>query len=159
MRCMSSHPAPAFYEGHDYVMADSVGYLMKRIVGRMSRRIDHRMAEHGLTAAQWAPLWMVHAGLGDNPQALTCKMGTDAGAMTRMVDRLVAKGLLVRERSAEDRRVVRLRVTDAGREVASHVPFVLAEANNEALRGFSKAEFEQLTKLLERMHATLSEDE
>ena len=42
----------------------------------------------------------------------------DAGGMTRLLDRLETKGLVRRERSQEDRRVVNLELTDEGRAAA-----------------------------------------
>jgi DNA-binding MarR family transcriptional regulator len=152
-------PARPFYDGETFPIGDSTGYLMKRISATMARLIERRMAEHGLTAAQWAPLWMIETGKHDTAQGLTCTMGIDPGALTRMLDRLVAKGMVERERSTDDRRVVRLRITEAGREVVRHVPFVLAEANNLALRGFTTEEFAQLKSLLKRMYDTVSEEE
>jgi DNA-binding HxlR family transcriptional regulator len=41
-------------------------------------------------------------------------LGIDAGAITRMLDRLEAKGLVERVRSETDRRVVHVRLTEAG---------------------------------------------
>jgi DNA-binding MarR family transcriptional regulator len=150
---------PPFYDGGDYDVNGSIGNLMHRITAQMRRNAEKRMAVHGLTAAQWKPLWLLGRGEVDTAQALTCATETDAGAMTRMLDRLEAKGLIERTRSATDRRVVQLRLTDAGREVVRHIPFVLAEVNNAALRGFSDAEFQQFKTLLQRAHANLSDDE
>ena len=73
--------------------------------------------------------------------------------MTRAIDRLEAKGLLRRDRSQLDRRVVDLRLTDAGRDAAQLVPPVLAEVLNAHLAGFSPAEWRQLIDLLQRMLA------
>ena len=78
-------------------------------------------------------------------------MDIDAGAVTRMLDRLEAKGLLERVRSEADRRVVHLRLTAAGEAVAKKVPYVLAAVNNDFLRGFSDADWKQLRRLLGRM--------
>ncbi|MEV8513546.1 MarR family transcriptional regulator [Dactylosporangium sp. NPDC051484] len=50
---------------------------------------------------------------------------------TRMLDRLVRKGLVRRTRSAEDRRVVRIRLTQAGRHV---VELVMARRRAELER-------------------------
>ncbi|GAA1350658.1 MarR family winged helix-turn-helix transcriptional regulator [Saccharothrix algeriensis] len=47
-----------------------------------------------------------------------------AGAITNRIDRMAAKGLVVRVPDAADRRVVRVRLTDAGREL---VDSMLAE--------------------------------
>jgi DNA-binding MarR family transcriptional regulator len=151
--------AKPFYDGGHYEPGESVGSLMHGVTARMRRRIERRMAELGLTAAQWKPLWLLARGEVDTAQALTCATETDAGAMTRMLDRLEAKGLIERERSAADRRVVTLRLTKAGHEVVDHIPYVLAEVNNLALRQFSAAEYTQFVALLKRMNDTLSEEE
>lgn len=144
-----------FYDGQRYVPDESLGHVMKRITLLMQRQVERRLAAHELTAAQWVPLWFVSLGRADTAQALTCVLNTDAGAMTRMLDRLEAKGLLTRERSLDDRRVVRLKLTDAGREVVREIPPVLAEVNNEALEGFTSEEFKVLKSMLHRMLATL----
>jgi len=73
--------------------------------------------------------------------------------MTRALDRLEAKGLVARVRSSEDRRVVNLELTDAGREVAAVVPAVLAEVLNLHLAGFSHDEWRALLGMLKRMRA------
>jgi DNA-binding MarR family transcriptional regulator len=148
----------AFYEGARYEPQESIGSLMHGITARMRRRIEKRMGELGLTAAQWKPLWLLARG-EDTAQALTCATETDAGAMTRMLDRLEAKGLIERERSATDRRVVTLKLTKAGHEVVNHIPFVLAEVNNLALQQFSATEYAQFIAFLKRMNQTLSEEE
>ena len=69
----------------------------------------------------------------------------------RMLDRLEAKGLLKRVRSAEDRRIVHLELTTEGERVSDLIPFGLSKVLNEHLEGFSKDEFTQLQSLLRRM--------
>jgi DNA-binding MarR family transcriptional regulator len=75
----------------------------------------------------------------------------DAGAMTRMLDRLAAKGLIERARSETDRRVVHLKLTPEGEAAAEQVPHVLAQVNNEYLSGFNKAEWSHMKEFLQRM--------
>jgi len=143
----------AFYDGADYDAAASVGYQLMRLMLLMRREVDERMARHGLTDAQWRPLWLLKAGRGTTAVELAREIGADAGAMTRMLDRLEAKGLIERVRSDADRRVVHLRLTAEGEGVAAEVPHVLAGANNDFLRGFSEPEWLQLRRLIERMIA------
>jgi DNA-binding MarR family transcriptional regulator len=88
---------------------------------------------------------------------LARKMDVDAGAVTRMLDRLEAKGLLERVRSESDRRVVHLQLTAAGQATAAEVPHVLAAVNNDLLRGFSEAEWKQLRKFIDRLTANAAE--
>jgi DNA-binding MarR family transcriptional regulator len=143
-----------FYDGRSYVAGDSVGYLLNQVVISMRRQIEQAMTAHGLTAAQWYPLWKLKRDGPSTAQDLARDMDIDAGASTRLVDRLAAKGLVERTRSASDRRVVMLTLTAAGDAVAAHVPSVLADVNNAYLRDFSRDEWHLLQQLLRRMLAS-----
>ena len=145
-----ARPYPS-YDGACYDVTDSVGHQIVNLVGQLRREVEARMAEHGLTDAQWKPLMMLETGRATTAFELAREMATDAGAVTRVLDRLEAKGLVERVRSETDRRVVHLRLTAEGHEAAAKVPHVLAAVNNDFLRGFSEAEWKQLRKLIERM--------
>lgn len=142
---------PALYDGRRYEVSESIGYRLFHLTQQMRREVERRMAEHDLTDAQWKPLWMLKIGRATTAIELAREMDIDAGAITRMVDRLEAKGLIERVRSEADRRVVHLRLSAAGDSVAKKVPFVLAAVNNDFLRGFGEAEWKQLLRLLGRM--------
>lgn len=142
-----------FYDGRKYDVPASIGHRLMSLMGLMRREVEARMAEHGLTDAQWKPLWMLQMGRATTAMELAREMSVDAGAITRMLDRLETKGLLERVRSETDRRVVNLRLTPAGEGVVEHVPHVLAAVNNDFLRGFTDKEFQQLQHLLDRMVA------
>jgi DNA-binding MarR family transcriptional regulator len=75
----------------------------------------------------------------------------DTGSMTRILDRLEEKGLLRRERSPDDRRVVLLRVAPAGRAQLPRLRAVGSRVLAAHLAGFSAAEVEALQRLLGRM--------
>jgi len=134
-------------------IVESVGYKLLQLALAMRRETATRLLSLGLTEAQWRPLWMLKAGRADTPQALARALGVDAGAMTRMLDRLEAKGLIGRVRSLTDRRVTQLRLTAAGEAATEGIPEVVAGVNNDYLQGFSREEFEHLNALLARMRA------
>jgi len=149
---MAPTPKPcSIYDGRNYELGDSVAHQLFGVMLQMKREVDRRMVQHDLTDAQWEPLWMLKLGRASNAIELAREMDIDAGAVTRMLDRLEAKGLLERVRSEADRRVVHLRLTAAGEAVAKKVPYVLAAVNNDFLRGFSDADWKQLRRLLGRM--------
>lgn len=142
---------PAFYRPQGYRPEDSVGYLMRRILSTVAIEIEHEMAPNGLTNAQWIPLFKLSIGSASTAAELARECDLDAGAMTRLLDRLEAKGLLKRVRSCEDRRVVNLELTAEGRAAAQKIPGALCRVQNAHLRGFSKAEWELLKSLLRRI--------
>lgn len=142
-----------FYQPGAYRADESVGYLIKRVLSSMVSEIDQQLAAHDLTYVQWLPLYKLAKGEGDTLAALARELDIDPGALTRSIDRLEAKGLLQRERSTTDRRVVHLLLTDAGRAVAREVAPVLASVLNAHLQGFTHAEWQQLVDMLRRMLA------
>jgi DNA-binding MarR family transcriptional regulator len=117
------------------------------------RAAEAAMRPYGLTSVQWAPLMIISRGGNPTAASLARDLNTDTGAMTRMLDRLEAKGLLMRTRSATDRRVVELTLTEQGRELTTQIPHHLAAVYNSHLAGFSQEEFSQLKQLLRRIIA------
>ncbi|HOY33897.1 MarR family transcriptional regulator [Piscinibacter sp.] len=150
----SAAPVPfPRYDGDRYDVGESVGHQLVGLVQMMRREVEARMARHGLTDAQWRPLWMIKTGRAATANELAREACIDAGAITRMLDRLEAKGLVERVRSETDRRVVHVRLTEAGELATANIPHVLASVNNDFLHGFSEREWRQLRKLVERMTA------
>lgn len=153
MTSKTSDKPAAFYRPQGYAAQESVGYLMRRTVAVMALEIERRMEPYGLTNAQWMPLFKLHMGHASTVAELARSCEMDAGAMTRLLDRLEAKGLVRRTRSPQDRRVVNLELTADGREAAKTVPEVLSTLQNQCLAGFTEDEWQTLKGLLRRVLA------
>jgi DNA-binding MarR family transcriptional regulator len=155
---ISAVPSPnkpvAYYKASTYCPEDSVGFLMKRILLSMVAQIDKRLSAHDLTSAQWGPLLRLQTVGSCTVVELARWHQVDAGAMTRLLDRLEKKQLCRRVRSTEDRRVVQVELTSEGSAAIAGVPAVLAEVMNLHLAGFSKDEWQTLKSLLQRVAAT-----
>ena len=144
-----------FYEGDSAYQGkqDSVGYLVTLAHRTLSKNLETQLQPFNLTANQWAPLLAIAHGQCDTVAGCARETGIDAGAMTRMLDRLEAKGLLRRQRSNNDRRVVNVALTTAGKTVAREIPPVISNVLNQQLQGFSQYEFEIIKDLLQRFLA------
>ncbi|WP_085317717.1 MarR family winged helix-turn-helix transcriptional regulator [Derxia lacustris] len=140
-----------FYTADNYDPSQSLGFTLRQIVVSMTRAIDQRMAEHGITDAQWKPLLHISMGRASTAAELAREGCIDTGAITRLLDRLEAKGLVLRVRSTEDRRVVKLELTPEGERLAALIPRALCEVINGHLAGFSREEHDVLRALLLRM--------
>lgn len=152
---MPRTPPPAkFYDGQNYTPEQSVGYLLKRVLLSIVYQADKRLGTHDLTSAQWGPMLNLRMRGPTTVAELARLAPIDAGAMTRLLDRLEKKGLCKRVRSTEDRRVVMVELTPQGEVAIQKVPEVLADVMNMHLSGFSKAEFTALKDLLSRMVET-----
>src|SRR3546814_18121457 len=102
---------------------------------------------------QWRPLAMIRYLDINTPAELSRGAHVDTGAMTRTLDRLEAKNFITRQRCPDDRRVVRIALTEAGTQVAEQIMPAVAASLNAHLHGFRKAEVETLIELLQRMLA------
>jgi DNA-binding MarR family transcriptional regulator len=150
--------APAdFYRPDNWSPEESLGYLMKRIIARVTDAVDHELGPSDLTSAQWVPLLKLYMGHAATVAELGRECNVDAGAMTRTLDRLESKGLLRRVRSTEDRRVVNLELTSEGRAIAQKIPAVLCRVQNAHMRGFSHEEWTLLKGMLRRILDTANE--
>lgn len=151
---MPSRPVPAdFYSANGYAPEDSVGYLMRRVIISLAQDATVRLEPLGLTHAQWPPLLKLHLGQASTVVELARELNMDPGAMTRLLDRLEAKGLCRRVRSDVDRRVVNVELTAEGRDAAQHIPLALTDVMNAHLAGFSRDEWQMLKGFLLRMLA------
>jgi DNA-binding MarR family transcriptional regulator len=150
----SSRPGdPHFYRGDDYRIDESIGYLLRMLRTQLDRAIDAEMAEHDLTGVQWGPLLAIAFGMGDTAAELARIASVDTGAMTRMLDRLQAKGLVQRSRCPRDARVVRLELTADGQRLSREIPYGLSRVLNGLLRGFTPAELATFKAMVRRMLA------
>jgi len=142
---------PRFYRPESYRPEDSVTYRMRRITVALAAQVEQALEPCGLTYAQWIPIYKLRYTSVTTAAELARECFLDAGSMTRMLDRLEAKGFVRRVRSQEDRRVVKLDLTAQGRETAEKIPAVLCQVQNACLRGFDRAELDTLAGLLDRM--------
>ena len=158
-RKAAPHPArvaatplvPVFYRPDSYKPDESVGYLMRRILNAVAAEVESELEPTGLTNAQWVPLIKLYMGSASTVAELARECSLDTGGMTRLLDRLEAKGLVRRVRSSEDRRVVNLELTDDGRAAAKEIPAILCGVQNDHMRGFSVEEWQTLKSLLRRI--------
>lgn len=147
----STEAPPVFYRPDNYNPDESAAYLMRRILTCMVAEADRALEPRGLTHAQWVPMLKLQLGHASTVAELARECTQDTGAMTRLLDRLEAKGLVQRVRSSQDRRVVNLELTPAGHEIMKDVPAILCEVQNGLLQGFTVEEWQQLKGLLRRV--------
>ena len=137
-------------------------WLMRVISIAVRAEVDKRMEPLGLTQAQWIPVLRLASGEAQTAADLARSTMQTPGAMTRLIDRLVDKGIIERERCTDDRRVVQLRLTDEGMRAAVQVPDIVKSVNHAALSPLSPDELAQfhayLRRILEAMPETLNTD-
>ncbi|CAG8863659.1 Multiple antibiotic resistance protein MarR [Pseudomonas fluorescens] len=129
----------------------AIGLLIGRAAVLKDRILDWHLEPYGVTAAQFKVLIIVTQYQVDTPAELCRYLGLDSGSMTRMLDRLEQKGLIQRSRCPDDRRLVRLVLTDEGQRLADRLPEIGASAMNELVGGLEPGELRTLESLLAKV--------
>ena len=141
---ISSSPFP-------YIVEDSVGYLISRVKAQIAKSLDDALVPQGITHAQGGILLMLASGRFDNSSQLARELYIDAAAMTRMLDRLEKRQLIVRMPSDADRRIMTLQLTEDGRALAAELPEIYVAAREKNFAGLSAEEMGFLKSLLRRI--------
>lgn len=123
--------------------------LAARLLQKTADRTLLETAE--LTTSQAAVLSIVKAEGGRGQRQIAQDLKQNESAVTAMATRLIALGLLVRERCESDRRVWLLRVTEEGERRLKAIAPAFTEVNARIEAELSDDEIEQLAALLERV--------
>jgi len=116
------------------------------------------LREEDLTMPQYNVLRILRGTPGGLQTHEVCdRMVARAPNLTRLVDRLEAKGLLRRQRSSRDRRVITLRITEAGSALVERVTLPLVRAVNHAMRTLSTPELRELVRMLNLLGSSAQE--
>jgi DNA-binding MarR family transcriptional regulator len=148
---------PEIYDLATYQPANCVGQLMYRVRAAHMSALDAEIARNPelaaleVSAAQYIIISVLAKRGVDSATELCKDLSYDGGAMTRMVDRLEAKGLISRRRCPEDRRLVKLELTEAGQSALPKLKECSVRVLNRFMKGFSAAEARQLEGFLSRM--------
>ena len=114
-------------------------------------------AGYDLTPVQYAALAMVRANPGIDQATLAGLIAFDRTTIGGVVDRLVQKGLLVRNPSSRDRRARELQITDEGRQILCGIEPAVEAVQRTILRGLTAPEAEELMRLLRKVIAAGNE--
>ena len=125
---------------------------LQRTASLLLQAVGRDLKPHRLTPAQYNTLRILR---GAAPAALTCgeigeRLVSPGPDVTRLLDRLEARGLVERLRDAADRRVVRARITGRGRELLGRIDGTVAGSLRRQLGPLGRARLRLLIELLER---------
>ena len=126
---------------------------------RALRRITRNIALHSkqlaayshITAPQLVCLLAVIESGPMTSTAISREISVSPSTVVGILDRLEEKGLVLRERSHEDRRIVLVSATEAGRQLAAEAPSPLQKTLADALNALPELEQATITLSLERI--------
>jgi DNA-binding MarR family transcriptional regulator len=124
---------------------------MRLVSNQVSHAFAEKVAETGVTVAEWVVLREMYRDEGMTPSRLAELTGLTRGAVSKLTDRLFVKKLLTRTERGEDRRYQDVALTAAGKRL---IPVLAALADKNDAQFFAcltAGEREDLTRLLKKI--------
>jgi DNA-binding MarR family transcriptional regulator len=142
-----------YYRTETFKTANCLGYQIKRAQALLRTLLETAFETEELNFSQWTVLVRLRDGERQTSAELARFLNYDTGSLTRLIDQLEERELLVRKRSKSDRRVHDLALTAAGRSIVNALTPRVIDIHNRVLEGFSRAEVDMLLRLLGRVSA------
>lgn len=127
-----------------------------RTADALARGGEALLKPSGLSATQYNVLRILR-GAGAEGLAcreVGCRMISRDPDITRLLDRMESRGLILRARGDKDRRVVRTRITAEGLRVLRELDAPVQELHRRQLHHIPANELRRLLRLLERARAS-----
>lgn len=129
-----------------------LGRLIHQVNQYKDRLLTQSLAPLDITASQFKVMVSMHFERCQTPAEISRLLSIDGGAMTRLLDRMVKKGLIERRPAPDDKRKVLLSLTAYGRELCDNFRLQVADGMHDILVGdLTNDEVLQLKRLLWRM--------
>jgi DNA-binding MarR family transcriptional regulator len=123
----------------------------------MRAHCEERGKPYVITPPQWGALALLLAQDGLTIGTMSQMRGVDAPTGTGIITRLEQNGLVERRHNREDRRVVKVYLTDEGRDIAHTLAAPVEQFDRSVKRGFSEAEQDRFLAHLQQIIANVSE--
>jgi DNA-binding MarR family transcriptional regulator len=125
-----------------------LGYWLRYVSNQVSQSFSRKVAEAGVSVAEWVVLRELSDQDALAPSILAGKIGMTRGGISKIADKLVAKSLVTRTQSDEDLRYQALALTAKGRALVPKLA-ALANSNDEEFFGhLSAAERKTIEKAM-----------
>jgi MarR family 2-MHQ and catechol resistance regulon transcriptional repressor len=128
------------------------GYIkLTRAAESVSRQINAHLSDFDLTISQFGALEAIYH-LGPLPSGeLGDKILKSSGNMTFVIDNLVKRGLVYRQRREDDRRCVDIHLTEDGRSLIKHIWPAHVDGVVNTMNALTPAEQTQLAALCRKL--------
>ncbi len=126
----------------------NLGYRIKLLSQLLTRRFSEKLEPFGLTPFHWLVLCCLWQDDGLPTSSIGDKLQQVGGTLTGVIDRMEERGLVRRERDIKDRRIWRIWLTDAGRELEDILPPLAMELREESMQGISDGDRELFSQIL-----------
>ena len=127
------------------------GFWLRFVSNHVSHAFAKKLLDSGVTAAEWVILREIYDTDEMPPSSLAEQTGLTRGAISKLIERLVAKKLVSRKEGNDDRRYQRIALTPAGRRLVPTLAAVADRNDHEFFKPLTSKEQQALIATLKKL--------
>ncbi len=129
-----------------------IGFWMRLVSNSVSHAFAKKVEATGVTIAEWVILSEMYAGDDTtSPGSVADLTGLSKGAVSKLISRLLEKGLVTRKEAHNDRRYQDIKLTQAGLKLVPRLAKLADENDEEFFSVLSKSDRKVLTDTLKQL--------
>ncbi|AKN33327.1 MarR family transcriptional regulator [Clostridium carboxidivorans P7] len=137
----------------------SIGMSINYVNKKIQRYLSINLEKYDITTEQWAVLLKLVEKEGINQKLLSKEVEKDQATLTRILDILERKSLIIRKKSPEDRRAFLIYTTDKGKEVKEEVYPFIEKLFKNMICGIPKDELDLFVGVLSKINENMCTEE
>lgn len=128
-----------------------LNFLLTRAQQSVYQHFKNKLAAFDVTPVQYGVLNCLWREDGLTPKQIAETLSLDSSTITGILDRLENKGLLKRTSDPNDRRALRVVLTERGVKLREPVEKAAVEANQHYLEAFDGSDYERIKQYLKKI--------
>lgn len=129
-------------------LTSHLGYWLRYVSNHVSQAFARKVEAEGVTVAEWVVLRELYDCADVAPSRLAARLGLTRGAVSKLADRLLAKGLIVRRGNDADARGHLLSLSDTGRDLTPRLSALADQNDEEFFAHLSEADRETIERVM-----------
>ncbi|MEJ2410857.1 MAG: MarR family transcriptional regulator [Novosphingobium sp.] len=138
-----------------FVLEDYIYYNINHASNQYGHRMEEALARLDIDQTSWRVLSLLHRDEDSRLSEIARRGMMKVSTLSRRIDRMVEDGLVLREVGTDDRRTVRVSLTELGRQELERARSASAAIFDEATAGIAPKELATAVGVLRRMRANL----
>jgi len=129
-------------------LTSHLGYWLRHVSNHVSQAFARKVEREGVTVAEWVVMRELYGQGEVAPSRLAERLGLTRGAISKLADRLLAKGLIARRDHEADARAHLLALSDAGSALIPMLSALADQNDAEFFDHLTQAERETVERVM-----------
>ncbi len=135
---------------------ECIAFITNKAAKKMADAFNERLKPLGMTRVQWTALYYLGKCDGISQKELAEKMNIKSSTVARLIDRMENDKLVIRSEDPEDRRAVKLVLTEKGKDLREKLLPEGEKMSKVFANGLTDEEIEIFLKVINKMVENIS---